>query len=440
MNKGWVSNLDFVEFIFMPKGANTRWTSMLFAKFESEFCGLGFECLNSLQQLLLSLFIFLAMILSYLLFRSLWVSVISAILTVLSGPFLAMQFWQATQHDKIAVCLILLTLIFAYKISNANLSVIAQILASSCFLLLYCLAFNSKESSFILIVTVPLLFWMVGSAQLSTSIAILLAPTLYGIWYVLWYFLHLDSSWANHTFRGDLFNNALVLLSSSFNLSGFFGLGRWGSAELNMETAARALFCAGLIAFSIAFTALFRRLKTFGPQVRPFIFMLTLGLCSFGTVAATSHPSSYYMTMFLWAMLICLIIAIKAVFRERKILNLFAIGSLFMSFLVGYSINWMPGGEASRLLATSEKLEEIGRDFFRSGLISDNSKLLLTVSESADCSWYFIHGIRNQVVDSDLIFFLTKNIDSGITIQSRDAADIAYKMHVNAQYHVELFY
>ena len=444
VNGGWTSGITASQYWLFPAGYNTRFTSMFFANFVTHACGVSIGCTNMLQSCLVALAFGAIVIHTFQLVGSLRLTFFVAGLWALSAPALSGAIWQSIQHDKIALILTMLTLTLSVEFfSRGNRSRWED---GSCSLVLtglFAVAFNAKEVAFLLPICgvfLAVILSMKSGGSVVRSLLVMTLPMAYSAWFIGFYLIHLDSTWANHISGGSPLAGARTLLLLSLNLGNFLNLGQWGDYNKAALGVAKHLYLTFVVVLAVL--ALYRALKWRRPKTGFIagarnaalthwreLYLLLICSVSQAAFARTAVPSAFYMMIPFWSgtLLIILIlrILVAAIPRPRLAFG-FLLVLMAAPLLVSYTTQYGPGGAVRRLLQSSHSLETSFGAIRVLLPVGQVKAIRMSVAGTPDCSWYLLHGMRGENLDADLGPYIFNKLSARpIMIDGNDPARIA---------------
>jgi hypothetical protein len=391
---GWVTRQDFWGPLINPIGANSRVVSMVAFEFSHGACGLNAVCLNSIQILELLAGTIACTVHLHQVIRRPAIVAGAMVFWSLSLPVSSAGFWQATQHDKLA-------LVFAFTALSLGLWAIRHtrvkggLIAGVMLTILFALAINSKEIAFFLPVAaaaqVSFLAPMSGLRERLHAASVYAVPVVYSAYYMFAYMHRMNPQWGHHVFAGSFRDNF-----------GFY----FGSLTGSHRSWAPAAACISVLA-SVSLHIVVRR----GWLPRPHIasetgvrdpsfacltgYLVTVWLATMALVIGAQYPGDYYLLVTEWAFISWVAVTIVAAEqfpRTIRYVVVAAAGGLSIAFFLGRSRefgasdgDWQRIREAHLLGAG---YETIGR--YCSPPMVDGLKLVFPLQPAA--SWFFFRG------------------------------------------------
>lgn len=447
-NFGWANFISAAHYWFQPTGFNTRFTSMYFASFVGHQCGVDVSCTNMWESLLFAAAFATVILHTFQLLGKIKLTLFAATLWLFSAPALSGILWQSIQHDKIALCLTLLTLSATLEFFRAPRRTTYRIVFSLALTALFGVAFNAKEVAFLLPICATLLAVLLAlpdMRQVWANLAVMALPVAYSAWYITYYFRHLSAAWSDHIAGGSPLQGMASLILLAAGLGNFFSLGRWSTysdAVLQISKWLYVLFFAALFALLIH-----RLTRGRTPAERQSLLQWCaswwreLYLCSVFTIcllalARTRVPSVFYMMIPFWAMAVLLVLVLERLttsLRHSRPIFLMMLVLISAPLLLANSTFYAPGGPVPRLLETSRALEstlQTVRTLLRGRNVSS---LKITVEGEPDCVWYLLHGARGENIDVDLGPYIMGDISAHpVIIDGNDAQHVSAPLSAGA--------
>ena len=416
---GWINGIGASTYWLFPAGSNTRYTSMLFANFLGKTCGVSIECTNAFQSGLVALGFAAVLIHSFQLLGTYRLSLFAASLWVMSSPMLSASIWQAVQHDKLATILSILILALSVEyFSRAGGSRLSAALFSAVLTVLLGVAFNAKESTFILpfcITFLAITLSVKAGNNIRQRLLVIALPMVYSAWYITYYLVHLQAQWSQHIASGSPLGGVrdLFLFLLNINLGFLPGWGVSNDIAILVAKAIYIMFVVFVTVLLLVWVAGERRVKTGSSSRMPErvflywreLYTLAIFVISVAVVVRTRYPGAYYMIIPSWAGIVLTIMVLKRLaskFDPGSLLFQALLTSLAVPMLISYSTHFFPGGGVSRLLQGSREIES-SFTAVRSLLPSDKVKAVrLTISGTPYGDWLLLWGRGEEKLDSDL--------------------------------------
>jgi hypothetical protein len=391
---GWVTHRDFWGPVINPVGANSRVVSMVAFEFSHGACGLNAICLNSIQILELLAGTIACTVHLHQLIRRPAIVAGAILFWSLSLPVSSAGFWQATQHDKLA-------LVFAFAALSVGLWAIrrtrvrGRLIAGATLPILFALAINSKEIAFFLPVAsaaqVSFLAPMSGLRERLHAASVYAVPMVYSVYYIVAYMHRLNPQWGQHVFAGSFWDNF-----------GFY----FGSLTGSHRSWAPA---ASYILVLVLASHLIVVRRGLFPQPHPasetgFLdpsfacvtgYLVTVWLATMALAIGARYPADYYLLVTEWAFISWMavtIVAAEQLPRTLRYVVIAAAGGLSIAFFLGRARefsesdgDWQRIREA-HLLGAGYRI--IGR--YCSPRMVDGLKLVFPLQPVA--SWFFFRG------------------------------------------------
>jgi hypothetical protein len=418
---GWIDSIRASTYFLFPEGVNTRYTSMFFSALTRQICGVSVFCMNWFQSALLGLCALLSVVHAWQITRRWTIAIGAFAIWMLSGPALNAALWQSIQHDKLAMVMILLTLVVTHvAIVRPRTGPVSMALAFA-IVMLTAVAFNAKEVAFLLPFASAAMVGHLWSSRHGfawrRALALLLPQFAYAAWYIVTYFANMKSEWASHTMKGSLLKGALMLSEHALNLGNFMGLGSWGSGNARLRSLAEAGFAmAAAILLLLAGVALVRQ---YLPALRKgrtalvellredsalayFILITTIVVAG---SARTAFPSAFYLLLAMWsagaALLLLLCRLSRSFVWHRAAFGALVIVTL-LPYMLSYAAHFVPGGVVPRGLETSKRLRD---SFAAIAAMVDGTQvrtLRFVLAGDADFEYYYFTGHVPGATDQDL--------------------------------------
>jgi len=223
---GWINDyFSFLKNCFLPSGQNTRYVSMFGFNLMKNSCGYNNVCINTYQLLVILLAGIFLYIHSYQLFKNIIIASIISLMWFFSLPTLDAISWQAVNHDKMAALFVFITLVISSLFLEKNGRYVV-FLSNVIITFLLILAYNSKESSFLLmpLILLQYVLYSTNIKDFLKNIFKIIIPLIFSLYFIVGYFLKLADFWKEHTLSNDITNSLklyanFLLNSNSFSVS-----------------------------------------------------------------------------------------------------------------------------------------------------------------------------------------------------------------------------
>jgi len=283
---GWVREGPYEALlrILEPTGQNTRYVSMLVFAGGKALCGYDARCVNALQLSLLGLGGGLIFLHLHQLTRRRFEPLLVTLLWFGAFATRSAAFWQATQHDKLALVFIVAALVTAsaFRRTRGPWSMAA---ANLCVLVPTVLALNAKEIAFALpvMLVAQALLLPRDAVERRHALGRVAAPALFGLAFAAVYLARMPEFWRDHVGGGDWTHNLSLLARLAVNLPP----DRPGTTWLYAPTLA------------VLAWALWRGRasppRLHEPELRAALYLLAVAVLGVATALLTRHPDAYYL-------------------------------------------------------------------------------------------------------------------------------------------------
>jgi hypothetical protein len=409
---------------------------LLFAA-ERHTCGFSARCVNDVQDALLAadatlLFLHIAQISGR---RGL--SFIVAILWCLSLPAMGAALWQSTQFDKLVMIfsLIYLMVLFHY-VKLDKISVYQKILCNNLLLVFLFLAFKSKESAFFLIPVTALVVlidkFKLHKAGMVSSLKLIIAPILYGVYHIQYVMLHLPDNLRTHVSSGAIRTVTPKLIMMLFGYGEVLGTGNWGDEyEAAAGLASDVMITAVIfvfISFLVAVVVERQKYSSFSQlsliTFKNLLYLLGLILSNLVIVVKTAQPAAYYMMLIEGAFLAFIALAAVKPISGLPVFVDHARSSILLACLaagvtLGQYSQYRSGAAAFRLRTESRMIED-SFAVIRASVQADQVKSArFYFAQPISGDWYFFHPVNAQPADPEILSAIyRKFVPTSVTYSS----------------------
>lgn len=365
--------LDLQRFFLTPapNWGESRQAGQALFELTGRLCSADRACVNTVTAGLTALAVAVLISHTWQLLRSVVPAALVAVMWVASAPVLNVWLWQATWFDLLAFVLALgISGFWWWVFFRPVLTTTAAVAVSLGSLLAMAIAFNTKETLYLLVGVMALLA-VVRSRDRGTlrrNLIMCTIPLAWGVWFIAYAVTHLTPSYAAHVGSGSIVAGLLRGAGMTLGLSPqFMSLSAVPSAGVDtLRVVAGGLFLVGAVAVGVAGAIAYRRWerppmpRTARAAVilsRTWAVELYLGAILGVTVvlAARSNGLSAYYALLPWWAGLTLLMALLLRWRALPVA-----GILVYAVLVAYAALLEPSAVAPRMVDASRRLTASG--------------------------------------------------------------------------------
>jgi hypothetical protein len=386
--------IDPLRFLLLPdlQMGSGRLLGQLQFQLTNVVCGVDAGCFNGVGALEVAIAAALLVGHTWQITGRLAVAVTAAGLWLTSPALLGIAVWQATRFDTLAfVFFVLATMTWWAVLGRRHVGragALAFVVGS---ILLLALAFNSKETTYALIVVLPGIAILRGVAvpgAVRRNLLLAAIPLAYGAWFIAWGLSHMDPLYAARSQGISALEGIASLARAGLGIDGtFMYLAAQGDAERLAPAVATAWLLLGVLLAALAAAALgaliLSRRRTAPPSVTPppaprrpaeraaailraapaELYLALVASVTLAILARSAAPASYYMPVPVWAVSTLLLLAILrmgAALGSPRTLPVVVTAAWAAVHLLTLAVLLAPGSAYDQLQQASARMREIG--------------------------------------------------------------------------------
>jgi hypothetical protein len=369
--------LDVVRFFIapVPEWSQGRLFTMASWEVSGAICGADSGCTNLATAAVIAVATAAVFLHTFQLLRATRGATIVVALWIISSPVLATAVWQSARPHVLATIMVMVVAWLWWDTlgrRQPSPARAALFVIGSCVLM--AIAFNGHESSFALVLLLPLVAILRGAriGAIGRNLALILVPLAYGAFYIWRALSAISPEYARVTGTGDIGTGALTLLNGLLGLDqGWLFVWQWGqpyetALRLATQLSMVLLAAIGVAVVAVAIRAWRRRgrasLRLWRHWDRE-IWVFALGLAIFIVGARSRGVSAHYGLVPVWALLVLAALLIGRLgrpggwWRAGQVI----IGGLVAAVVIAGTLTLLaPGGTWHRLRVASSAIQATG--------------------------------------------------------------------------------